>query len=113
MKAPHLLALVSIFTSILLTSTHTEAQKLDLDETKKQQRQLESLLNEIEQTSQQRQKHDQRIIRLKHQLECNWMLIRAYEKCGSKHGNSPDEHLNCSTLAKQNALTCINPNQAK
>lgn len=82
-----------------------------INDLKAQQQQLQSLLNEIEQAGQQREQHKQQLKRLKHQLECNWTLIRAYEICGQLHENDPDEHLNCSSIAKRNAARCLKPGQ--
>lgn len=84
------------------------AAETDINDLKAQQQQLQSLLNEIEQSAQQREQHSQQLKRLKHQLECNWTLIRAYEICGQLHENNPEEHLNCSSIAKRNAARCLN-----
>jgi hypothetical protein len=72
-----------------------------------EQQQLQSILQELEQASKQRQQHNTRVDKLSRQLECNWTLIRAYEVCGQLHKNDPKEHLKCSTTAKQNAARCL------
>jgi hypothetical protein len=96
--------------SAINNSWAEEAGIIDL---KAQQRQLQLLLNEIEQSAQQREQHSQQLKRLKHQLECNWTLIRAYEICGQLHENDPEGHLNCSSTAKRNAARCLKPDQEK
>ena len=87
------------------------ATEPDINDLKAQQRQLQSLLDEIEQSAQQREQHSQQLKRLKHQLECNWALIRAYEICGKLHENDPEGHLNCSSIAKRNAARCLTTGQ--
>lgn len=99
---------------ILLLAVNTSlAAELDIDSLKMQQKQLQSLLNDVEKASQQRTQHNRQIKRLKHQLECNWTLIRSYETCGQLYENNPKEHLNCSSTAKRTAATCLKSSQPK
>ena len=85
----------------------TFAAEPNIDRLKAQQKQLQSILDEVEKASQERTQHSEQIKRLKHQLECNWTLIRSYEICGQLHGNNPTEYLNCSTSAKRTAAACL------
>jgi hypothetical protein len=99
---------------IFLLSINTSlAAETDIDGLKTQQRQLQLLLSEVEKASQQRAQHNAQIKRLKHQLECNWTLIRSYESCGRLHADDTKEHLNCLTAAKRTATTCLESAQAK
>lgn len=98
---------------LLLAVNTSQANEFDVDSLRTQQKQLQSLLNDIEKASQQRKQHNLQIKRLKHQLECNWMLVRSYETCGKLHANNPQEHLDCSTIAKRAAATCLNSTPAE
>jgi uncharacterized coiled-coil DUF342 family protein len=69
--------------------------------------QLQSILQELNQASKQRQQHNAQVKKLTRRLECNWTLIRAYEVCGQLHKNAPEKHLKCSATAKQNAAQCL------
>ena len=106
-------AQIILLTIMLLTVNTGLAAEGDIDRLKTQQKQLQSILNDIEKASQQRSQHNQRIKQLKQQLECNWALIRSYEICSQLHGTSPAEHLKCSTIAKRTAAACLNTGQPK
>jgi hypothetical protein len=97
-----------IFILFLLTLNTGLAAELDINSLKAQQEQLQSLLNDIDKASEQRQQHAAQISRLKHQLECNWTLIRSYENCGRLYENDLQEHLKCSSSAKRTAAKCLN-----
>lgn len=99
---------IPLFLTFFLFGINTSlAEELDLDSLKSQQQELQSILNEAEKASQQRTQQNLKIKQLKHQLECNWTLIRSYETCGQLHKSDPKEHLNCSTKAKRNVATCL------
>jgi len=97
----------------LLTANISLAAEPNINSLKTQQKQLQSLLNDIEKASQARTKHGQQIKQLKHQLGCNWALIRSYEICSQLHGKNPAEHLKCSTTAKRTAAACLSSGQPK
>ena len=69
--------------------------------------QLQSVLQQLDQASKQRQRHNKQVEELTRQLECNWTQIRAYEICGQLHKADRDEHMKCSAIAKQNAARCL------
>lgn len=71
-----------------------------------EQQRLQSVLEKLDQATQQRQQKKTQVDKLSHQLECNWTLIRAYEVCAKLHKNDPAGHLQCSAKAKQNAARC-------
>lgn len=98
---------------LLLVLNTSLAAESDIDSLKSQQRQLQSLLNDLEKASQQRAQQNAQIERLKHQLECNWVLIRSYEICEQLHKNNPKEHLNCSSTAKRTAAACLKTGKTK
>ena len=100
-------AQIILLTIMLLTVNTGLAAEGDIDRLKTQQKQLQSILNDIEKASQQRSQHNQKIKQLKQQLECNWALIRSYEICGQLHGKNPAEHLKCSATAKRTAAACL------
>lgn len=99
--------------ALLLVINTNLAAESDIDILKAQQLQLQSLLNDVEKASQQRAQQTAQIERLKHQLECNWTLIRSYEICEQLHKDNPEEHLNCSSTAKRTAATCISASETK
>ena len=106
-------AQIVLLTVILLTVNTSLAAEGDIDRLKTQQKQLQSILNDLEKASQQRTQHNQKIQQLKHQLECNWALIRSYEICSQLHGKNPAEHLKCSATAKRTAAACLGSGQPK
>jgi len=102
-----------LFGPLLLALNTSLAAESDIDSLKSQQQQLQSMLNDLEKASQQRAQQNEQIKRLRHQLECNWTLIRSYEICEQLHKNNPEEHLNCSSTAKRTAATCVNAGETK
>lgn len=105
--------LIIHFIICFLSVSSSLAAESNIDSLKTQQKQLQSILNDIEKTSQERTQHSQQIKRLKHQLECNWSLIRSYEICGQNHENSPADHLDCLSTAKRAATTCLSSDPQK
>lgn len=103
----HAPVVLLLILSVLLAINPGMAAERDIDKLKTQQQQLQSLLEDIEQTAQQRAQHHAQIKRLKHQLECNWTLIRSYEICGQLHHDNPQAHLDCSSTARRTAATCL------
>lgn len=95
-----LLTLSCLLASVSLADSDTTGEKPSPE-------QLESIMQELEQSTRQREQQNMRVEELSRRLECNWTLIRAYETCGKLHKNNPDEHLKCSTIAKQNAERCL------
>ena len=103
-KLPDSLILLAF---MLFMPNDARSEKPDVNGLQSQQRQLESLLNELKESSQHRQKANDRLKQLRHKLDCNWTLIQTYETCGQKYKDSPNEFLKCSTAAKDNAQKCI------
>ncbi|MCF6338189.1 MAG: hypothetical protein L3J84_09605 [Gammaproteobacteria bacterium] len=100
-----------IYSVILITflcfSATLGLAETDITKGKSDQQQLQSILQKLDQSTQQRQQQDKQLEALSGQLECNWALIRAYETCGQLHGNDPGGHLKCSATAKQNMAQCL------
>jgi len=95
-----------LVTFLCLSVTPSQAET-GIAERKSDQQQLQLILQELEQATQQRQQQDSQLEALSHQLECNWTLIRAYEICGQLHENDPGGHLKCSETAKKNVTRCL------
>ena len=68
---------------------------------------LKALLEKLETATEQRKQQNAEVDQMSQKLECNWTLIRAYENCGKLYQDKPDEHLQCSNIAKQNAKRCL------
>ncbi len=96
-----------ILIAFLCFSATLSQAETDITGGKSDQQQLRSILQKLDQATQQRQQQDKQLEALSRQLECNWALIRAYETCGQLHGNDPDGHLKCSATAKQNVARCV------
>jgi len=97
----------TLFIALLCLSTTPVQAETDTRHKANDQQQLRSILQELDQVTQQRQQQKMRLETLSWKLECNWTLIRAWETCGQLHANDPDGHLQCSALAKQNAEQCL------
>lgn len=92
---------------LLLTVTNSVAG--EMDDLKQQQQRLQQLLNDIKSSEQQRERQKAVLERLQKQMECNWNLIQSYEVCEQLYQQSPQELLNCTTKAKDNAAKCLEP----
>jgi len=88
----------------------SQADTTDITE-KKSEQQLQSILQELDNTAKQRQQQNIRLETLSRQLECNWALLRAYEACGQLQENTSNERMSCSATAKQNAARCLGTNK--
>jgi septal ring factor EnvC (AmiA/AmiB activator) len=101
----------STYLAILLALFCLHASLSQADSTTTEEKpspeQLESIMQKLEQSTKQREQQNTRVEALSRRLECNWTLIRTYETCEKLHKNNPDEHLKCSTIAKQNAARCL------
>ncbi|MBL1274485.1 MAG: hypothetical protein COB30_000190 [Ectothiorhodospiraceae bacterium] len=109
-KLPESLLLLAL---TLLMLNVAWAATPDTNSLKSQQHRLESLTNELEAASEHRQQTTHQLKQLKHKLDCNWTLIRAYEVCGQLYGENPDEHVKCSSTAKNDVQSCLNQGVAE
>lgn len=112
MSYPTVILLVLLFSPAALAAQgavqnqpHPNENFLD-----KQKLKLKALREALDQASQQRHQHNERLEALKHRLDCNWSLIQAYENCELRHQGDPDGQLRCQQQAKEDAAACLAEN---
>lgn len=79
----------------------------NIDELRKQQRELRDLLDRIGEAQDQRDKKHATLKRLEKQMSCNWGLIQDYDNCEMKHKSNLEAHVSCKQEAKKKAIDCM------
>ncbi len=100
--------LITLSMPLLLASFPlASAGETDTGTQKNQQQKLQTLLDKIGESQEQRDQQKYTLDKLDQQMECNWELIRGYDACEEIHKKNLEEHLNCKQIVQKNAVECL------